>query len=147
MEKRNARSAAASGTFAIGGNLPVSRLGFGAMRLTGDGVWGPPADKDAAIAVLKRTQELGITLIDTAESYGPEVSESLIAEALYPYPKGLVLATKGGLQRPGPNQFLLDGHPLHLRQALEGSLEENVESAKISLSQAEYEEISRIAHA
>ena len=122
MEKRNARSAAASGTFAIGGDLPVSRLGFGAMRLTGDGVWGPPADKDAAIAVLKRTQELGITLIDTAESYGPEVSESLIAEALYPYPKGLVLATKGGLRRPDPNQFLPDGHPLHLRQALDGSL-------------------------
>jgi aryl-alcohol dehydrogenase-like predicted oxidoreductase len=122
MEKNNERAAAASGTFAIGGDLPVSRLGFGAMRLTGDGVWGPPADQDAAIAVLKRTQDLGITLIDTAESYGPEVSESLIAEALYPYPKGLVIATKGGLLRPSPNQFQPDGHPLHLRKALEGSL-------------------------
>lgn len=122
MEKNNERSVAASGTFVIGGDLPVSRLGFGAMRLTGDGVWGPPTDKAAAIAVLKRTQDLGITLIDTAESYGPEVSESLIAQALHPYPKDLVLATKGGVLRPGPNQFLPDGHPLHLRQALEGSL-------------------------
>jgi pyridoxine 4-dehydrogenase len=122
MEKRNERFVAASGTFAIGGDLLVARLGFGAMRLTGDGVWGPPADREAAIAVLKRTQDLGITLIDTAESYGPEVSESLIAEVLYPYPKDLVLATKGGLLRPGPNQFLPDGHPLHLRKALEGSL-------------------------
>jgi pyridoxine 4-dehydrogenase len=106
----------------IGGDLHVTRLGFGAMRITGDGVWGPPKDKDAAIAVLKRTQDLGITLIDTAEAYGPEVSESLLAEALYPYPKGLVIATKGGLLRPGPNQFLPDGQPQHLRQALEGSL-------------------------
>ena len=122
MENIKEQPAAASGTFAIGGDLPVSRLGFGAMRITGDGVWGPPKDKNAAIAVLKRTQDLGITLIDTAESYGPEVSESLIAEALYPYPKGLVLATKGGLLRPGPNQFIPDGHPEHLRQDLEGSL-------------------------
>jgi pyridoxine 4-dehydrogenase len=122
MEKNHERSAAASGTFAIGGDLPVSRLGFGAMRITGDGIWGPPKEKDAAIALLKRTQDLDITLIDTAEAYGPEISESLIAEALYPYPKGLVIATKGGLLRPGPNQFLPDGHPLHLRLALEGSL-------------------------
>jgi aryl-alcohol dehydrogenase-like predicted oxidoreductase len=122
MEKNNERSAAASGIFAIGGNLPVSRLGFGAMRLTGEGVWGPPADKDTAIALLRRTQDLGITLIDTAEAYGPGINESLIAEALYPYPKDLVIATKGGLQRPGPNQFYPDGRPLHLRQALEGSL-------------------------
>lgn len=122
MKDINERIAVASGEFAIGGDMHVSRLGFGAMRITGDGVWGPPKDKDAAIAVLKRTQDLGITLIDTAEAYGPEVSESLIAEVLYPYPKGLVIATKGGLQRPGPNQFLPDGHPLHLRQALEGSL-------------------------
>jgi pyridoxine 4-dehydrogenase len=122
MENRNERLAAVSGAFAIGGDLHVSRLGFGAMRIIGDGVWGPPKDKDAAIAVLKCTQHLGINLIDTAEAYGPEVSESLIAEALYPYPKGLVIATKGGLLRPGPNQFLPDGHPLHLRQALEGSL-------------------------
>lgn len=122
METMHERSAAASGTFAIGGDLPVSRLGFGAMRLTGTGVWGPPADKHAAIAVLQYTQDLGITLIDTAEAYGPEISESLVAEALYPYPKGLVLATKGGLRRPGPDQFVPDGHPQHLRKALEGSL-------------------------
>jgi pyridoxine 4-dehydrogenase len=122
MENRNERSAAASGAFAIGGDLPVSRLGFGAMRITGDGVWGPPKEKEAVIAVLMHTQDLGISLIDTAEAYGPEVSESLIAEVLYPYPKGLAIATKGGLLRPGPNQFLPDGHPLHLRQALEGSL-------------------------
>lgn len=122
MENMNERPAAASGEFTIGDDLPVYRLGFGAMRITGDGVWGPPKDKDAAIAVLKRTLELGITLIDTAESYGPEVSEFLIAEALYPYPKGLVIATKGGLLRPSRDQFRPDGHPLHLRQALEGSL-------------------------
>ncbi|GHO79567.1 oxidoreductase [Ktedonobacter sp. SOSP1-85] len=122
MENRNERSAAASGTFAIGGDLPVSRLSFGAMRLTGDGIWGPPKEKDAAIAVLKRALDLGITLIDTAEAYGPEISESLIAEALYPYPKGLVIATKGGLLRTGPNQFRPDGRPQRLRQDLEGSL-------------------------
>jgi pyridoxine 4-dehydrogenase len=122
MENRNERPATASGEFVIGGDLPVFRLGFGAMRITGEGVWGPPKERDAALAVLKCTQELGITLIDTAEAYGPEVSESLIAEALYPYPKSLVIATKGGLVRPGPNQFQPDGHPEHLRTALEGSL-------------------------
>ncbi|GHO76878.1 oxidoreductase [Ktedonobacter sp. SOSP1-85] len=122
MENRNEQIAAASGVFAIGGDLPVSRLGFGAMRLTGEGIWGPPKDKDAAIAVLKRAWDLGITLIDTAEAYGPEISESLIAEALYPYPKGLVIATKGGLLRTGPNQFRPDGRPQRLRQDLEGSL-------------------------
>lgn len=118
----NERPAAASGEFAIGGDLHVSRFGFGAMRITGEGVWGPPEDKDAAIAVLRRTQELGINLIDTADVYGPEVSELLIAEALYPYPEGLVIATKGGLLRPGPDQFRPDGRPQHLREALEGSL-------------------------
>jgi len=111
-----------SGTFTSGGDLTVYRLGFGAMRLTGPGIWGPPADKQEAIAVLRRALELGINLIDTADSYGPEVSESLIAEALYPYPKDLVIATKGGLLRTGPNQWPQDGRPAHLRKALEGSL-------------------------
>ncbi|GLV55049.1 oxidoreductase [Dictyobacter sp. S3.2.2.5] len=122
MENINKQIAAASGIFAIGADLPVSRIGFGAMRLTGDGIWGPPRDKDEAITVLKRTLDLGINLIDTAEAYGPEINESLIAEALYPYPKDLVIATKGGLLRPGPNQFQPDGRPKRLRQDLEGSL-------------------------
>jgi pyridoxine 4-dehydrogenase len=114
--------AAASGTFQLGGGLPVYRLGFGAMRITGNGIWGEPRDRDEAIAVLKRTPELGINLIDTADAYGPEVSEQLIAEALYPYPEGLVIATKGGQTRPGPNRWTPDGRPKHLREALEGSL-------------------------
>jgi len=108
--------------FTIGGDLKVYRLGFGSMRLTGEGIWGPPKDKQEAIAVLRRALELGINLIDTADSYGPEVSELLIAEALYPYPKDLVIATKGGLLRPGPGQWVPDGSPKHLREALEGSL-------------------------
>jgi pyridoxine 4-dehydrogenase len=116
------RPAEASGTLLIGGDLKVFRLGFGTMRLTGEGIWGPPANKQEAIAVLRRALELGINLIDTADSYGPEVSENLIAEALYPYPKDLVIATKGGFLRPGPNQWLPDGRPEHLREALEGSL-------------------------
>jgi aryl-alcohol dehydrogenase-like predicted oxidoreductase len=116
------RPAARSGTFAIGGDLPVHRLGFGAMRLTGRGVWGEPADHGEAIAVLRRAVELGVTLIDTADSYGPEVSERLIAEALYPYPHDLVIATKAGFQRPGPDQWVEDGRPEHLRSACEGSL-------------------------
>ena len=99
------RPAARSGTFTIGGDLPVHRLGFGAMRITGQGIWGPPEDHDEAIRVLRRALELGITLIDTADSYGPEVSERLIAEALYPYPPELVIATKAGFRRPGPNQW------------------------------------------
>ncbi|HTK06892.1 MAG TPA: aldo/keto reductase [Ktedonobacteraceae bacterium] len=122
MENRSERPAAASGEFVIGGDMPVYRLGFGAMRITGEGIWGPPEDKNAAIAVLKRVRDLGITLIDTAEGYGPGVSETLIAEALYPYPEGLVIATKGGLQRTGPNLFQPDGRPQRLRQDLEGSL-------------------------
>lgn len=117
-----ARPAQASGTFNIGGDLPVYRLGFGAMRLTGEGIWGEPADRDEAIAVLRTAIELGITLIDTADSYGPEVSERLIAEALYPYPKDLVIATKAGFTRPGPGQWVEDGRPEHLRSAVEGSL-------------------------
>lgn len=114
--------AAASGTFAIGGDLPVHRLGFGAMRITGPGVWGPPADHAGALAVLRRAVELGITLIDTADSYGPFVSEELIAEALHPYPENLVIATKAGLQRPGPDEWEPDARPSHLRERCEGSL-------------------------
>ncbi len=114
--------AASAGQLTIGGDLTVNRLGFGAMRITGEGIWGPPADRDEALAVLRRTLDLGINLIDTADSYGPNVSEELIAEALYPYPKGLVIATKGGLERTGPGQWPLNGHPEHLREALEGSL-------------------------
>src|SRR5689334_21728886 len=104
------------------GDLRVRRLGFGAMRLTGKGVWGPPADREECVRVLKRAIELGIDFIDTAESYGPHVSEELIAEALYPYPKGLVIATKGGLLRTGPDQWPVNSHPEHLKEALEGSL-------------------------
>ena len=122
MQHTTQRPAEASGTLTIGGDLKVYRLGFGAMRLTGEGIWGPPANKQEAIAVLHRALELGINLIDTADSYGPEVSELLIAEALYPYPKDLVIATKGGLLRTGPGQWPPDGRPEHLREALEGSL-------------------------
>lgn len=114
--------AAASGTFELGGDLPVYRLGFGAMRITGKGIWGEPADRAECIAVLRRCLELGVNLIDTADAYGPNVSEELIAEALYPYPAGLVIATKGGLVRGGPDQWSPDGRPEHLRQAVEGSL-------------------------
>src|SRR5207302_9462776 len=122
MQHTTQRPAEARGTLTIGGDFKVYRLGFGAMRLTGEGIWGPPANKQEAIAVLHRALELGINLIDTADSYGPEVSELLIAEALYPYPKDLVIATKGGLLRTGPNQWPVDGRPQHLREALEGSL-------------------------
>jgi len=111
-----------SGIFAIGGDLPVYRLGFGTMRLTGEGVWGEPPDRQEAIAVLRRAVELGITLFDTDDSYGPEVAERLIAEALHPYPEDLVIATKAGFQRPGPGQWVEDGRPEHLREACEGSL-------------------------
>src|SRR5512142_3000919 len=115
-------SAAESGVCELGGQLPVHRLGFGAMRITGDGIFGPPRDRNEALRVLRRAVELGVNLIDTAESYGPHVSEELIAEALHPYPQGLVIATKGGLDRPGPNKWTPNGHRRHLRQALEGSL-------------------------
>jgi len=108
--------------FNIGGELKVNRMGYGAMRITGDGVWGPPKDRAEAIKVLKRAVELGINFIDTADSYGPYVSEELIAEALYPYNKNLVIATKGGLTRTGPNQWPVNGSPEHLKKALEGSL-------------------------
>jgi len=117
-----ARPAARSGTFAIGGDRPVHRLGFGAMRITGKGIWGPPEDPDEAIRVLRRALELGINLIDTADSYGPDVSERLIAEALHPYPADLVIATKAGFRRPGPDQWREDGRPEYLRGQVEGSL-------------------------
>ncbi len=110
------------GTLTLGGDLEVHRLGFGAMRITGEGVWGPPPDHDAALAVLRRAVELGIDLIDTADSYGPAVSEELIAAALHPYPPGLVIATKGGLERGGPGNWTRNGRPEHLRKACEASL-------------------------
>jgi aryl-alcohol dehydrogenase-like predicted oxidoreductase len=116
------QGAAAAGTVTIGGDLVVNRLGFGAMRITGPGIWGPPADHDRAIAVLRRAVDRGVNFIDTADSYGPEVSEQLIAEALHPYPDDLVIATKGGFLRDGPNRWRPDGRPEHLRTALEGSL-------------------------
>jgi pyridoxine 4-dehydrogenase len=115
-------SAAAAGTIDIGGDLTVNRLGFGAMRITGSGIWGEPPSRDQAIATLRRVVELGVNFIDTADSYGPEVSETLIAEALHPYPDDLVIATKGGLVRPGPNRWDADGRPEHLREVCEGSL-------------------------
>jgi pyridoxine 4-dehydrogenase len=114
--------AAKSGEFLIGGDLPVWRLGFGAMRITGKGVWGPARDHDEAIRVLRRAVELGIDFIDTADSYGPHVSEELIAEALHPYPAGLVIATKAGFDRSGPDKWTMNGQPEHLRKACEGSL-------------------------
>ncbi|MGD0461937.1 MAG: aldo/keto reductase [Tepidisphaeraceae bacterium] len=122
MSKEQPLSAAAGGTFTIGGDLTVNRLGYGAMRITGQGIWGPPADKAGAIATLRRAVQLDVNLIDTADSYGPGVSESLIAEALHPYPSGLVIATKGGFERPGPEQWTHNAGPTHLREALEGSL-------------------------
>ncbi|HSY50926.1 MAG TPA: aldo/keto reductase [Thermoanaerobaculia bacterium] len=109
-------------TFRLGGDLTVNRLGFGAMRVTGRGIWGPPKDHEESLAVLRRAVALGVNLIDTAESYGPHVSEELIAEALHPYPKGLVIATKGGLERTGPDQWPVNGRPERLRKGVEGSL-------------------------
>jgi len=109
-------------TWKLGGDLPVNRLGFGAMRITGEGIWGWPPDRNNALKVLKSAVELGVNLIDTADAYGPETSELLISEALYPYPKGLVIATKGGLTRPGPSQWVPNGRPEHLKQAVEMSL-------------------------
>jgi len=118
----NEVSARLAGEISLGNQLSVHRLGFGAMRLTGEGIWGPPKDRKAALAVLRRALELEVKFIDTADSYGPHVSEELIAEALFPYPKGLVIATKGGWNRPGPNQWTHDATPAHLREAVEGSL-------------------------
>jgi pyridoxine 4-dehydrogenase len=122
MSQMQTLSASAAGTLTVGGDLTINRLGYGAMRVTGPGIWGPPADKAAALATLRRTIELNVNLIDTADSYGPGISEELIAEALYPYPSGLVIATKGGWERPGPGQWTHNASPKHLTTALEGSL-------------------------
>jgi aryl-alcohol dehydrogenase-like predicted oxidoreductase len=121
MNKKE-HSASLAGNVSLGGEISVHRLGFGAMRLTGEGIWGPPKDRNKALAVLRRAVELDVNFIDTADSYGPDVSEELIAEALYPYPAGLVIATKGGWNRPAPNQWTHDATPEHLRKAVEGSL-------------------------
>jgi len=122
MSTAQSAPAAAAGTFTLGGDLTVNRLAYGAMRITGKGIWGPPAEKPAALAVLRRAVELGVNLIDTADSYGPNVSQEMIAEALYPYPPGLVIATKGGWERVGPGQWTHNASPEHLTRALEGSL-------------------------
>jgi aryl-alcohol dehydrogenase-like predicted oxidoreductase len=115
-------AATAAGTIDVGGDLTVNRMGFGAMRVTGQGIWGDPPDHDRAIATLRRVVELGVNFIDTADAYGPDVSENLLAEALHPYPDDLVIATKGGLTRSGPGRWETDGRPEHLREACEGSL-------------------------
>jgi pyridoxine 4-dehydrogenase len=130
--------AARSGEFLIGGDLPVWRLGFGAMRITGKGVWGEPQDHDEVIRVLRRAVALGINFIDTADSYGPEVSEQLIAEALHPYPEGLVIATKAGFDRSGPDRWTMNGKPEHLRKACEGSLR------RLKLDQIDLYQLHRI---
>jgi pyridoxine 4-dehydrogenase len=122
LQELVAAETTAKSTFSIGGDLPVSRLGYGAMRLTGEGIWGWPADRENAKKVLRRAIELGVNFIDTADAYGPDVSELLIAEALHPYPKGLVIATKGGHTRPGPNQWVPDGRPEYLTKCVENSL-------------------------
>src|SRR6476660_2584006 len=120
--KRDNETARLSGELLIGDDFLVARLGLGTMRLTGKGIWGEPADRSEAIRVVRRAVELGVNFIDTADSYGPHVSEGIIAEALYPYPEGVVVATKGGFERPGPDQWVENGRPEHLRSACEGSL-------------------------
>ncbi|AMR34531.1 oxidoreductase [Mucilaginibacter sp. PAMC 26640] len=125
-------------TFNIGGDLIVNRIGYGAMRITGKGIWGPPKDHDQAIRVLKRAVELGVTFIDTADSYGPNISEELIAEALYPYPADLIIGTKGGLLRTGPDQWPVDASPAHLKEALDGSLK------RLKLDQIDLYQLHRI---
>ncbi len=122
MDKTTSVTAARAGTIDVGGDMSVNRLGFGAMRITGPGIWGDPPDREQAKKVLRRALELEVNFIDTADSYGPEVSETLIAEALHPYPEDLVIATKGGLVRTGPNRWPVDGRPEHLREACAGSL-------------------------
>jgi pyridoxine 4-dehydrogenase len=122
MSQTQAISAAAAGTVTLGGDLVVNRMGYGAMRITGKGIWGPPENKPAALATLRRAAELGVNFIDTADSYGPYVSEELIAEALHPYPAGMVIATKGGWERVGPAQWIHNASPKHLTAAVEGSL-------------------------
>jgi aryl-alcohol dehydrogenase-like predicted oxidoreductase len=121
-EQRNQAPAKKAGELLVGSELRVTRLGFGAMRITGDGIWSEPPDRPEAVRVLRRAVELGVNFIDTADSYGPGVSEEIIAEALHPYPPDLVIATKGGFDRPGPNQWVENGRPEHLRSACEGSL-------------------------
>jgi len=133
-QSRPAPPAAAAGTLRIGGDLMVNRMGFGAMRITGSGIWGEPKDAAEARRVLRRAVELGVDFVDTADAYGPEVSERLIAEALHPYPQGLVIATKGGLVRPGPSSWVPDGRPQHLREACEASLK-RLQLARIDLYQ------------
>jgi pyridoxine 4-dehydrogenase len=133
-QSRPAPPAAAAGTLKIGGDLVVNRMGFGAMRITGPGIWGEPRDAAEARRVLRRAVELGVDFVDTADAYGPEVSERLIAEALHPYPQGLVIATKGGLVRPGPSSWVPDGRPQHLREACEASLK-RLQLARIDLYQ------------
>jgi pyridoxine 4-dehydrogenase len=118
----NSAAVSVEKTLTLGGDLIVNRLGYGAMRITGKGIWGPPNDHDEAVGVLKRAVELGVNFIDTADSYGPHISEELIAEALYPYPNDLMIGTKGGLLRTGPDEWPINAHPDHLRKALEGSL-------------------------
>ncbi len=125
-------------TFTLGGDLTINRLGYGAMRITGKGIWGPPKDHDESIRVLKRAVELGVNFIDTADSYGPHVSEELIAEALYPYKSDLVIGTKGGLLRTGPDQWPVDSSPEHLKEALEGSLK------RLKLDQIDLYQLHRI---
>jgi pyridoxine 4-dehydrogenase len=122
MSEQESVNAGSAGTIDVGGDLTVNRLGYGAMRITGDGIWGQPPDRDEAKAVLRRATELGVNFIDTADSYGPHVSEELVREALYPYPDDLVIATKGGLERTGPGQWPVNGHPEHLVAACEASL-------------------------
>src|SRR5437773_6078880 len=121
-DSSTATSPVTNPTWKLGGDLPVNRLGFGAMRITGEGIWGWPPDRENALKVVRRAVELGVNLTDTADAYGPETSELLIAEALHPYPKGFVIATKGGLTRPGRGQWVPNGRPEHLKQAVEGSL-------------------------
>lgn len=127
-----------SETFIIGGDIKINRMGYGAMRITGEGIWGPPKDREECLRVLRRTVELGINFIDTADSYGPNVSEEMIAEALHPYPSGLVIATKGGLLRTGPNQWPINAHPDHLQEALEGSLQ------RLKLNQIDLYQLHRV---
>lgn len=134
----NETTSSFSPTFTIGGDLTINRMGYGAMRITGEGIWGPPQDRAECIRVLQKTVELGINFIDTADSYGPNISEELIAEALHPYPAGLVIATKGGLLRTGPNQWPINAHPDHLRQALEGSLQ------RLKLDQIDLYQLHRV---
>lgn len=125
-------------TFTLGGDLTVNRMGYGAMRITGKGIWGPPNDEEEAIRVLKRAVELGVNFIDTADSYGPHISEELIAKALFPYQQGLVIGTKGGLLRTGPDEWPVNAHPAHLREALEGSLK------RLKLEQIDLYQLHRV---